>query len=85
MSPIHVTLPHGRCAQLDAFARRLPNGRIQRRWVLLGRMPSARGVRPTLAAGSVGPGGSCVVDYGCASLEVLEALQLAATSSRLGL
>jgi hypothetical protein len=76
-----VVLPHGRAAQVDAFpCRRMRDGTLQRRWLLLGRLP-ARGLRPTLAAGSIASGGGAfVVDYGCASLEALEQLRIATSS-----
>jgi hypothetical protein len=68
-------LPYGRSLLLDALPK-LRRGEVERRWLVLGRMPSPRGVRPTLAAGALRVvDGRMTVDRGCASLELLEHLR----------
>lgn len=75
---LQIGLPCGQWGIVDASPRR--SGGLWRRWFLvLGRKPSS-GLRPTVAAGSVDmASGVLSLHYGCASLEVLDALRRAAS------
>jgi len=72
---LSYTLPYGRALLLDALPR-LRRGEVERRWLVLGRLPLPRGVRPTLASGALRVvDGRMTVDRGCVSLELLEHLR----------
>jgi len=74
---LSYSLPYGRALLLDALPK-LRRGELERSWLVLGRMPSPRGVRQTLASGALRVVDGCMrVDRGCASLELLEQLRAA--------
>jgi hypothetical protein len=84
MVSVSYRLPYGRVVQLDPLPK-WRRGTLERPWLVLGRMPSSRGMRPTLAAGVLGVvDGRMRVTHGCVSLELLELVRAAVEAAPAG-